>query len=70
MTKKWLFVMAKSGAVFAFDTEKVKYLTYKDGYFVADGYVTLDGHKSFKKATEITIHRNEISCRWYEDAVV
>ena len=66
----WLFVMAKSGAVFAFDTEKVKYITYKDGYFVADGLCSLGGHNTFRQAKNITIHRNEISCRWYEDAVL
>lgn len=66
---KWLFVMAKSGAVFAFDNANVE-LVYKDGYFVADGYVTLEGHKSFKKATQITIHHNEISCHWIEEAAL
>ena len=66
---KWLFVMAKSGAVFAFDSEKVK-LTYQDGYFIADGLCSLGGHDTFRQATNITIHHNEISCHWIEEAAL
>ena len=70
----WLFIMTKSGAVFAFDSEKVSFsekmkLTYQDGYFIADGYVSLEGHNSFKKATNITIYHNEISSHWNEDSL-
>lgn len=66
----WLFVMTKSGAVFAFDTKMVNRLTSEDGYFVADGLCSLGGHNAFRQAKKITIHHNEISCYWYEDRVL
>lgn len=65
-----MFIMVRSGAVFAFDTTNVQFVYQDDGYFTASGMCSLGGHNAFRKAIDITFHHTDVCCHWIEETAL